>query len=675
MSKIVGNIVGNALDLSNLKTNGIADLSQNDPNGEGYVKNRTHWKEVNGVDIVAFPEATVELTSGNNMVNGFVKNSFIEGNKYKVIWNGTEYECICYVEDGTYLLGNGVYLGLTTEKDYPFCIGSYNGAVGFVGKGTETDETITLKIYSKQETIYHKLDKEYLPDDIGGGSAPDILLSDGVIIPETEVVLDEPWGSGTQSYIHSDLIPTVGETYEVFWNGTKYSCVAKQSGISDADVDIILGNGLSFGLPATEEPFCLRFYYAVAGDTQLTVVVASFDALETVNLRVALPPMIDPKYIPNMYYEEGGWVEVLPETKLTAPYPEGEPGMFVIEENYPELVIGTTYKVKWNGAEYTGTAVDGSSMGGPEGSVVLCNDGADLSTGEGVVFAILYVAGQSFMIQDATGANELTVSIFAEGKTIHHIPPKFIKDMYGEEEVELFPETALTFAENDGMMMTLVENPPFVLEAGKTYKVIYNGTEYTCECDPEPLAIGNFGALIGGELTGEPFVVVCEDGVLIVVSLSYETTATMSIRGYVVNKINSKYIDFSDAVPVFDISNLVEGSNVVMAAFTRPIISALEKGPVVFQVSLYGEKVMLLVLNASYYGVSGQFTAGACNVHGETIDNYVIKVSDFDITISRQRYTLAVTNVANTELYLKSSGNKQFKITVDDDGNLTATER
>ena len=263
--------------------NGVADLAQNDPNGEGYVKNRTHWKEVNGVDIVAFPEATVELTSGNNMVNGFVKNSFIEGNKYKVIWNGTEYECICYVEDGTYLLGNGVYLGLTTEKDYPFCIGSYNGAVGFVGKGTETDETITLKIYSEQETIYHQLDPRYIPNmyyEEDGGTVE--------ILPEMTIPVD-PDNPIIPSNYKFDI--AAGDILTVKWNGVEYVCTVQDISNDIGMPGVALGDLSSVGLSGGNgEPFCMLYspeFMEAEGMSGFYGMIAVLDGSTSVTLSVA----------------------------------------------------------------------------------------------------------------------------------------------------------------------------------------------------------------------------------------------------------------------------------------------------------------------------------------------------------------------------------------------------
>lgn len=132
-----------------------------------------------------------------------------------------------------------------------------------------------------------------------------------------------------------------------------------------------------------------------------------------------------------LYYTEGGIVEILPETTLTAP--ESEPGEFAITENFPALEIGKTYVVNWNGTEYTSTATDSAPLGMP-GGVALINEGVDMSTGEGHVFTVLYVPAQMLYFMDAAGSATLTVSIAHNAETIYKIDPKYLPMYEGESE-------------------------------------------------------------------------------------------------------------------------------------------------------------------------------------------------------------------------------------------------
>lgn len=129
------------------------------------------------------------------------------------------------------------------------------------------------------------------------------------------------------------------------------------------------------------------------------------------------------------FYEESGIVEILPECQ-----PTNREGTFDITVPF-SLVIGETYIVNWNGVEYTGTAVDGSFIDAA-GFPVLVNDGADLTSGEGGVFAIVAwgTTAENGVYGSVTvldGTTELTISIKGEGTTIHPLDAKFLPDGIG----------------------------------------------------------------------------------------------------------------------------------------------------------------------------------------------------------------------------------------------------
>ncbi len=131
------------------------------------------------------------------------------------------------------------------------------------------------------------------------------------------------------------------------------------------------------------------------------------------------------------YIEEGGMVEILPETTLTCS--EEDPGEFYITENPPVLVAGETYTVNLNGAEYTATAIDAMPLYGIQGVLAL-NDGANLETGEGFVFELLYapdmIDGQPVfaVMTNDIGGSSITVSVKAGGVTIHKLDNRCLPD-------------------------------------------------------------------------------------------------------------------------------------------------------------------------------------------------------------------------------------------------------
>ena len=249
---------------------GSADWGQNDPNAAGYVKNRTHWKEVNGVNIAVLPQTSVNFDTGAYLVHGFAENSFIEGNKYIVVWNGKEYEAYCYVEDGTYIIGNGVLADMTTKTDHPFCVVSFGGSACYVYKETDTDETITIKINGVQETIYHQLDPRYIPNMYYTEER-----QDAEILP-TSTAIDTGNAIMGELYVVGAPITLVeGKIYTVTYNGVAYESVASAITVPSIGAAIGLGDVglLATGSPTGAYPFVLAANDAIAGEGASVAVI------------------------------------------------------------------------------------------------------------------------------------------------------------------------------------------------------------------------------------------------------------------------------------------------------------------------------------------------------------------------------------------------------------------
>ena len=100
-------------------------------------------------------------------------------------------------------------------------------------------------------------------------------------------------------------------------------------------------------------------------------------------------------------------VELIPETALV-PFGDGQFGIPIPAS----LKQGTKYTVTWNGTEYTATCIfDGESRG-------LINDGANIATGEGIVFVIQLfdtvmddLGGMAGIAMDMGGAAAVTMSV------------------------------------------------------------------------------------------------------------------------------------------------------------------------------------------------------------------------------------------------------------------------
>ena len=124
---------------------------------------RTHWEEVEEVEILA--ETTVTIPEDNSDVDLPKTTQLTVGKTYFVILDGVSYECVAWYSDdeNAVIIGNGAIFGGEGGNGEPFSCDSYSS--GDIYLNTEKAGTYTISISTK-ENIIHKLDKKYLPDQI-----------------------------------------------------------------------------------------------------------------------------------------------------------------------------------------------------------------------------------------------------------------------------------------------------------------------------------------------------------------------------------------------------------------------------------------------------------------------------------------------------------------------------
>ena len=150
MQNIVKTLISGFKILVNKKIRGsVADWNQNDSSADNYVKNRTHWVEEGTV-------AYVENLTSEMYHNGEApKCTFVAGNTYDILWNGTWYKgLVCYESEGWRIVAD-------ESLGCPFYIDDDGGNALYI----ESDDDWTVSIY-EYGTVIHKLDEKYLPDSV-----------------------------------------------------------------------------------------------------------------------------------------------------------------------------------------------------------------------------------------------------------------------------------------------------------------------------------------------------------------------------------------------------------------------------------------------------------------------------------------------------------------------------
>lgn len=228
--------------------------------------------------------------------------SLVEGEQYKITWDGTEYTCTCkrYGDSTLLYLGNFyLFFGILENTGEPFLVGEQSILTN------DTSERHTFSVIPIN--AIKKIDSKYLPDT--DSSLPEITAADngkvlGVvngspkwveqsgnvssdivdIFPEQEITItsaDEEINKPHWWVSPAVFVLTAGETYYVVWDGVEYSCVA----FGDSSGGFI-GNTKFLGdTEDTGEPFGFSYGF-IEGDgiTNSLNICVTDDAEETTHI-------------------------------------------------------------------------------------------------------------------------------------------------------------------------------------------------------------------------------------------------------------------------------------------------------------------------------------------------------------------------------------------------------
>ena len=247
---------------------------------------------------------------------------------------------------------------------------------------------------------------------------------------------------------------------------------------------------------------------------------------------------INPKRIKDMYYEEEDKI-VLIDNQICDFY-SGYGVWFSNQSagNAFVLTPGQTYDVIWDGVLYAGllcTQDGGNSLLGA----------AYFGDDTGIPFMISHHETKDYSDIVTEEGPTHTISVMQWGSVVHHLDPKYIKDMYYEagSDIVLIDNQTIEFANGRGKHYIDIVNA----EAGQIFTVIWDGVTYenlTCYLDGSYPTIGsNYDEIQSG--TGEYPFSICPlfNEASLKSSTSESThTITLKMKGTVVHKLDEKYI-------------------------------------------------------------------------------------------------------------------------------------
>lgn len=240
-------------------------------------------------------------------------------------------------------------------------------------------------------------------------------------------------------------------------------------------------------------------------------------------------------------------------------------------------------------------------------------------------------------------------------------------------ESELLVEKTLTFTNMGGLQVSLITET-FTILAGDTVTVTWDGVPYICIAKDANggLFVGNSGIAGIGEDTGEPFIIT-QDGEswgVATADASSTHVISISVRGVKVKKIDAKYLD----------TPLVEMPLEALTYENAKEILDSGKLPYIQMTSDYNYFKMFPCQDASEYTTYITFasfvscawmdSAFARVAYLKLVKNKPSNINDvkvYDLPLSENGKGIIIRSST-------SSSTKQFRITVDDTGTISATE-
>ena len=514
------------------------DWEENNPASSSYIKNRPFYEDASQIveEEIVLPESLLTTWIEKPGEPAPVDILMVAGETYRVTCNGVSKEFVAkeFTPEENVSV---VYIGDDFES-YVTDYDNFTPEVGFISAttnetGTKTgavlpiDLTLFMQLFNitseeqfttatvKQTHVMHKpfikqMDGKFIKDMYYEDPDRAEVIEENVILPDMTygelLEMDGP-------IIVSGYVFEVGHTYQFTCNGVTLELECYE-GMVEGTPFRVIGDKMDSNTGQSIEIKCgFVWINANAGQWILMSEITdeekaaeifgevTEDTVFNIKERIVKPfiKQIDPKFIRDMYYEEEGITYNSIVTGVTIQQiTEGIP-----TQNYV-LTEGKDYLITINGISVTSKCI-GIETTKALGYILNQNgEPGDIPYGI-VILNTLYE--DSYVLYSLVANPEKAIATFGEVSatttgsiseivptTIHHIPPKYIKDMYYEEEGGEEKRVILEdFRFGD---IVAAREYRLSLEADKRYSIIINGTEVHSTANIV-IGDGNFVIYIG----------------------------------------------------------------------------------------------------------------------------------------------------------------------------------
>ena len=368
---------------------------------------------------------------------------FVEGETLIYIWNGVEYECTTTkIVDS-----DGIFVYKIGNESFNTDNGVDTGEPFFISLlGTLQTPIVQVRIDSNVQNATLEVQRAYKTvQTIDGKYVKDMYYSEESVVDimplqDVDFVYAEDGYAYEGTLAYTDI--KIGDTINVNWNGTEYSCeTINFAPLVGGDNSIVIPALGRFSEDDAPLPFIIVFDVTGALTEGLPVMMIMDIETEPneevqvltkqigITYGTSIIKQIQPKYIKDMYYvEEGQDKEIFPSQEITLTDGTYE------QEGILDLTVGETYKVVIDGVEHTYEAHGIDSMGQ---EVIYIGNGANFgaeNTDELFTIATLN-SMNTFAIVFYDEATTHTVAIYQGGEIVHQIPSKYV-NAYTKEEID-----------------------------------------------------------------------------------------------------------------------------------------------------------------------------------------------------------------------------------------------
>ena len=199
-----------------------SDWNQNDATKPDYVKNRPFYTG-DPVETVLVEESTVSFADDGGTYIAQFRSTFeaTVGDTYKVSWDGAAYECACVNsnQDNILAIGNLSIIGAGSDTGEPFVIGVNNGeGISILTADTSASHTISIGRMVAQvaqmdpKYIHDMYYTEMLEESIEGIEIAGIPTNNEALDPNLPLEIGQIWNVGYETRsgnIYSDAFPNL----------------------------------------------------------------------------------------------------------------------------------------------------------------------------------------------------------------------------------------------------------------------------------------------------------------------------------------------------------------------------------------------------------------------------------------------------------------------------------